>query len=355
MTRKNKKIQIAIVGVGNCASSFIQGLEYYKDVGQTSPPIPGLMHNDFGGYLIADIQVVAAFDVNANKIGKDISEAIWVLPTNSHKFACVPTYGVAVEAGFIGDGIAPHMREYFPLREEPESVVRKLRESDTEICISFLPVGSQEATRFYAQACLDAGVAFINGVPEFIASDPVWAEKFRQAGIPCAGDDIQSQVGATILHRTLVSLVRERGQIVENSYQLDIGGNMDFDNLTDHLRLTSKKVSKTDPIIFEAGTEDIKVVPADYIRFLGDNKIAYINIKGRQFGDFPFEIEMKMSVEDSPNNAGVMVDAVRAMKLSLDRNLSGYQDWSAYFFKHPLHLVSLGIARQKVEDFIAGR
>lgn len=200
-----------------------------------------------------------------------------------------------------------------------------------------------------------SGLAFINGIPELIASDPEWSEKFRQAGIPCAGDDIQSQVGATILHRALVGLVRERGQVIENSYQLDIGGNIDFDNLTDRRRLASKKISKTDPVIFEAGTKDVKVVPADYIPFLADNKIAYINIKGRQFGDFPFEIELKMSVEDSPNNAGVMVDAVRAMKLSLDRKLSGYQEWSAYFFKHPLRLLPLGEARRAVKDFIVGR
>lgn len=349
------KIKVAIVGIGNCANSFIQGLEYYKDVDETSPPMPGLMHNNFSGYFIRDIEVVAAFDVNANKIGKDTSEAIWVAPTNSRKFAKVPHKGVVVSAGFLGDGIAPHMKSYFPLREEPNRVVNVLRGSGAEILISFLPVGSREATQFYAQACLDTGVAFINGIPEFIASDPEWAEKFRQAGIPCAGDDIQSQVGATIIHRTLVSLIRERGQIIDNSYQLDIGGNMDFDNLTDKSRLSSKKISKTDPIIYEAGTGNVKIVPADYIPFLGDNKIAYINIKGRQFGDFPFEIELKMSVEDSPNNAGVMVDAVRAMKISLDRKLAGYQVWSAYFFKHPLHLLSLSKARHVLEEFIASR
>ncbi len=349
------KIRVAIVGVGNCASSFLQGIEYYKNVDENSPPVPGLMHSNLGGYLIRDIEVVAAFDVNSNKIGKDISESIWMSPTNSRKFADVPNKSIFVSAGFLGDGIAPHMQSYFPLREDPKRVVEVIKNSGTEILISFLPVGSQKATRFYAQACLDSKVAFINGVPEFIASDYEWAEKFKQAGIPCAGDDIQSQVGATILHRVLVSLVRERGQTIENSYQLDIGGNMDFDNLTDRQRLTSKKISKTGPIIFEAGTKDVKVVPADYIPFLADNKIAYINIKGRQFGDFPFEIELKMSVEDSPNNAGVMVDAVRAMKLSLDRGLSGYQDWSAYFFKHPLHLLPLVKARSVVEGFINGK
>lgn len=205
-------IKVAIVGVGNCASSFIQGLEYYKHVDETLPPVPGLMHNNFGGYLIRDMEVVGAFDVNGNKISKDISEAIWTPPTNSRKFADVPHKHVAVSPGFRGDGIAPHMQDYFPLREASERVVEVLKGSGAEMLISFLPVGSQEATRFYAQACLDAGIAFINGIPEFIASDPDWEKKFLQAGIPCAGDDIQSQVGATILHRALVSLVRERGQ-----------------------------------------------------------------------------------------------------------------------------------------------
>ncbi|MFH1049233.1 MAG: inositol-3-phosphate synthase [Patescibacteria group bacterium] len=350
-----RNIKVAIVGIGNCASSFIQGLEYYKDIDETSPAVPGLMHNNFGGYLIRDIDIVAAFDINNNKIGKDISEAIWVSPTNSRKFADVPNKNVTVRAGFIGDGIAPHMKNYFPLQEEPENIANILKKSGADMCVSFLPVGSRQATRFYAQACLNAGVAFINGIPEFIASDIEWAEKFQQAGIPCAGDDIQSQVGATIIHRTLVSLIRERGQTITNSYQLDIGGNMDFDNLTDRNRLSSKRISKTDPIIYEAGTTDVKVVPADYIPFLSDNKIAYINIKGKQFGGFPFEVELKMSVEDSPNNAGVMVDAVRAMKISLDRKLAGYQEWSAYFFKHPLHLIPLNQARNFVEDFIVNQ
>lgn len=348
------RIKIAIIGVGNCANSFIQGLEYYKHVEKESPPVPGLMHNSMGGYLIRDIEVVAAFDVNKDKIGKDLATAIWVPPTNSRRFTSVPNKGVVVSAGFIGDGIAPHMLNYFSLCETPECIVDALKNSGAEICVSFLPVGSKLATNFYAQACLDAGVAFINGIPEFIASDIAWSKKFKQAGIPCAGDDIQSQVGATIIHRTLANLIRERGQVIENSYQLDIGGNMDFDNLTDRSRLASKKISKTDPVIYEAKCNDIKVVPADYISFLADNKIAYINIKGRQFGDFPFEIELKMSVEDSPNNAGVMVGAVRAMKISLDRKLAGYQEWSAYFFKHPLKLLPLADARRLVEDFISG-
>jgi myo-inositol-1-phosphate synthase len=348
------RIRVAIAGIGNCASSFVQGIEYYKHVEGTSPSVPGLMHNDFGGYLIDDIKIVAAFDVNGQKIGQDISEAIFVPPTNSRRFAPVPNKGVYVSPGFQGDGIAPHMQTYFPLREDAERVPSILRQSGADMLISYLPVGSTEATRFYAKACLDTGVAFINGVPEFIASDPRWSERFRQAGIPCAGDDIQSQVGATILHRTLVDVIRERGQAIENSYQLDIGGNMDFDNLTDRSRLTSKRISKTEPVIRDAGTEDIKVVPADYIPFLKDNKIAYINIKGRQFGDFPFEIELKMSVEDSPNNAGVMIDVVRAMKLSIERQCSGYQEWSAYFFKHPLRHVPLRRAKEIVDEMIAG-
>lgn len=349
------EIKVAIVGVGNCCSSFVQGLEYYKEiVDNNDVKIPGLMHNDFGGYKVSDIKVVSCFDVNANKVGKDLSQAIHILPTNARRFADVPTLSVKVSPGFIGDGIAPHMQDYFDLVEDPENVIEILKTSGAEMLISFLPVGSKIATEFYANACLSSGTAFINGIPEFISSDYEWAKKFEEAGLPCAGDDIQSQVGATILHRTLVSLIIERGQIIDNSYQLDIGGNMDFDNLTDRSRLDSKKVSKTDPIIYEAGTENVKVVPADYIPFLADNKIAYINVKGRQFGDFPFEIELKMSVEDSPNNAGVMVDAVRAMKISLDRKLKGYQEWSSYFFKHPLKLLPLSEAREIVENFIRG-
>jgi myo-inositol-1-phosphate synthase len=263
--------------------------------------------------------------------------------------------GVRVSAGFLGDGIAPHMEGYFPVSEDADHVLSVLRDSGAEMCISYLPAGSKEATRFYAQACLDAKIAFINGIPEFIASDPGWWDKFKRAGVPCAGDDIQSQVGATIVHRALVNLIRERGLTVDNTYQLDVGGNMDFDNLTDRTRVATKVTSKTKSLIEEAGIADVRVVPAEYMSFLGDKKVAYINVTGRQFGDIPFEIELKISVDDSPNNAGVIVDAVRAMTISLDRHLVGYQEWSAYFFKHPLHFVPINDTRSMAEAFIASK
>lgn len=349
----NRSIKVAIIGVGNCASSFIQGLYYYANVTADSPRVAGLMHNSFGGYLIRDIAVVAAFDINAHKIGLDLAEAIWVSPNNAKRFSDVTRHGVAVSPGFIGDSIAPHVTSYFPVREEPDEVLRALKQSGAEMCISFLPVGSKFATHFYAQACLDAGVAFINGIPEFIASDLEWSGKFKDAGLPCAGDDIQSQVGATILHRALVTLIRDRAHSIETSYQLDIGGNMDFLNMSDRTRLASKRLSKTRSVIKDADEGSIAISPADYIEFLGDNKTAFINICGRQFGGFQFSIEAKLCVEDSPNNAGVMVDVVRAMKLSIDRRLSGYQVWSAYYFKHPLHYVNYSEARKIVEEFIA--
>lgn len=349
------KIKLAIVGIGNSANSLIQGLSFYKDIDERSMNNIGLIQNSIGGYLIKDIEVVAAYDVNANKIGADIADAIWVLPNNSKKFTDVKKSGIKVMPGALFDGIAPHMINDFPIKEDPNSFVDSLKQSKAEICVSYLPVGSKLATEFYANACIESNVAFINGMPEFIASDPLWVKRFQEARIPCAGDDIQSQVGATALHRLLVSFIRERGQTILNSYQLDIGGNSDFNNLTDRNRLTSKKISKTYPVIKESGTEDVKVIPADYIPFLLDNKIAYINIKGEQFGGFPFEIELKLSVEDSPNNAGVMIDAIRNMKLSLDRKLYGYQNWSAYYFKHPLKLISLQEAKKIVDDFIMAK
>lgn len=350
-----EKIKLAIVGIGNSANSLIQGLSFYKDIDEGSSRNIGLIQNSIGGYLIKDIEIVAAYDVNANKIGVDVSDAIWISPNNSRKFADVKKSGVHVMPGALFDGIAPHMMSDFPIKENPNSFIDSLIESKAEICVSYLPVGSKLATEFYANACIKANVAFINGIPEFIASDPLWIKRFEEARIPCAGDDIQSQVGATALHRLLVSFIRERGQTVLQSYQLDIGGNSDFNNLTDSNRITSKKISKTYPVIKESCTEDIKVVPADYIPFLHDNKIAYINIKGEQFGKLPFEIELKLSVEDSPNNAGVMIDAIRNMKLSLDRKLYGYQNWSAYYFKHPLKLVSLQEAKKIVDNFIMNK
>ena len=348
------QIRVAVLGLGNCASSLLQGLERYKSVDDSSTPVPGLINNSIGGYGVSDISVVAAFDVNANKVGKDVAEAIWVQPNNARRFADVPQKGIAVSPGFLGDGITPHMQGYFPLQEAPEDVVNVLRRSRAEMCVSFLPTGSKEATHFYANACIEAGVAFINGVPEFVASEPEWVRKFERAGLPCAGDDIKSQVGATIVHETIVELIRERGLTIANTYQLNVGGNADFDNLSNEKRLTSKRLSKTRTIARRAGTENVRAGPAGYIPFLGDRKDAIIRIEGEQFGGIPYRMSIDLSIDDSPNSAGVMIDAVRLMKLSLDRKLVGYQDWSAYCFKHPLNSVSLAEARTIARNFIAG-
>lgn len=350
----NKPIKVGIVGLGNCASSLIQGLEYYKDVDEKSEPVIGLMSNDFGGYLIRDIQVVAAFDVNGNKVGKDISEAIFAEPNCTKKISDVPTKGVKVSAGPILDGMAPHMRTKFPLVETPDDVDSILKESEVEILVSYLPVGSIEATHFWAEKALEHKIAFINAIPVFVSSDEKWSKRFEEAGIPCGGDDIKSQVGATIVHRMLTQLVLDRGQSVDDTYQLDIGGNTDFENMMTGDRYHFKRESKTESIAWHGKIGAIKLGNVDYVPHLKDNKIAYINIRGRQFGDIPFEIETKISVEDSPNSAGVMVDAIRAMKLSLDRGLKGYQEWSSYFFKHPLRQYTDQEARLIVEKFAAG-
>jgi myo-inositol-1-phosphate synthase len=341
------------VGVGNCACALVQGLVHYADADEKSAFVPGLMHIVLGGYLVRDIEVVAAFDVNANKIGKDIAEAIWVSPNNAKKFSDVPETGVTVSPGFLGDGIAPHMQKLFPLREDPKEVTRVLKDSRAEMLISFLPVGSFSASRFYAQACLDTGLAFINGMPEFIASEKKWAEKFRIAGIPCAGDDVMSQFGATIVNRILLHCLKDRGLKIDESVQLNIGGNADFNNMTDVERVETKKISKAASLKFETGSCDVVAVPADYDPSFKDTKRAYITIKGKQFGGVDFKITTVLEVEDSPNSAGVIIDTIRLMKLSLDRGLSGYQPWSAYYFKRPAQMMSLAKARKIVKEFIA--
>ncbi|CAN5749269.1 inositol-3-phosphate synthase [soil metagenome] len=346
-----KSIKIGIIGVGNCASSLIQGLEYYKDVDENSDPVIGLMSNSFGGYLIKDIQIVAAFDVNALKVGKNISEAIFAEPNCTKKISDVPNKGVRVSTGPILDGVALHMREKFPLVETPDDIDSILKESEAEILVNYLPAGSIEATHYWAEKALEYKIAFINAIPAFTSSDPEWARRFQEAGIPCAGDDIKSQVGATIVHRMLTQLVLDRGQSVDDTYQLDIGGNTDFENMMTGDRYKFKRESKTEAISWHGKIGAIKLGNVDYVPHLKDNKVAYINIRGRQFGDIPFEIETKLSVEDSPNSAGVMVDAIRAMKLSLDRGLSGYQEWSAYFFKHPLKQYTDQEARALVSAF----
>lgn len=346
-----RKIRVAVVGVGNCCSSLVQGLHYYlNDDGRAA----GLAHPIFGGYSISDIEIVAAFDVNSAKIGQDLAKAIFETPNNAARFSEVKATGVVVKPGFLGDGIAPHMEYKIPVSKEASQFSDTLAISKPDMCILYLPVGSYDAARYYAEECLKSRVALINGMPEFIASDLEWSERFRAAGVPCAGDDIQSQVGATILHRTLMNLVHQRGHRVVNTYQLDIGGNADFDNMMDRSRLKSKRISKTGALVADAELTDVTVSPAEYVPHLADNKIAYINISGIQFGGLPFSIELKLSVEDSPNNAGIIVDVIRAMKISLDSGACGYQEWSPYYFKHPLKHVQLDVARSIIERMATG-
>ncbi len=355
------KIKLAIVGLGNCASSLIQGLEYYKDT-RDHEFVPGLMHVNFGGYHIRDIEVVAAFDVNENKVGRDVSEAIYAEPNNTTVFAKVPKLGVKVMRGPLLDGVNKYTANLVPVnrRRRPADVVKALKESGAEIVVNYLPVGSQKATEFYAQAAIDAGCGFVNNIPVFIASNRRWATKFKVAGVPIIGDDIKSQVGATILHRTLVNLFLDRGMKIERTYQLNIGGNTDFLNMLERERLHSKKISKTEAVtsmLDERGNkleaENVHVGPSDYVPWQKDNKIAYIRIESRHFGDVPMHLECRLSVEDSPNSAGVVIDSIRCLKLALDNRLSGPLIAPAAFFKkHPPKQIEDRRARELVEEFI---
>ena len=354
------EIRVAIAGVGNCASALVQGVEYYKNLGKRVK-IPGLMHVDFGGYFVEDVRFVAAFDVNRQKIGEDLSEAIFAEPNCCAKFVDVPHLGVRVLAAPILDGAASHMREPFRIYNEremrPVDVKEALREAEAEILINLVPVGSRQATRYYAQAALDADCAFVNCIPEFIASDLEWSRKFEEKGLPVAGDDIKSQFGATILHRNLVKLCVDRGVKVDETYQLNLGGNTDFLNMTVEDRLKTKRISKTEAVTslvpYKVPT---RIGPSDYVPFLGDKKICYIFIKGRKFGDQPLALTVKLEVEDSPNSAGVIIDVIRAVKLALDKKISGaLTGISSYAFKHPPIQVPDDVAKHWVEDFIAGR
>ncbi len=355
----SKKVKIAIAGLGNCASSIIQGLEYYKDADDDSF-VPGLMHVRFGDYHISDVEVVAAFEVNERKIGKDVSEAIWEHPNCARKFADVPHLGVEVMPGPILDGVAPHMKESFhmydPSKISPVNVADVLKESGADVLINFTPVGSEEASRAYAQAALDAGVSLANGIPAFIVSDLTWAKKFLDAGIPVAGDDIKSQLGATILHRVLMKLALDRGIRVTETFQLNVGGNTDFENMKYENRLHTKRISKTQAVTsilpYEVPT---RIGPSDYVEFLKDEKVCYITLKGTNFGENPLEIQLKLSVQDSPNSAGVMIDVVRGLKIARDRGLAGpIYTLSAYSFKHPPVQIPDFEAKQLLERFIKG-
>ncbi|MHA1144069.1 MAG: inositol-3-phosphate synthase [Candidatus Helarchaeota archaeon] len=353
------KIRIAIAGMGNCASSLIQGLYYYKEA-TDEDEIPGLMHVNFGGYRPSDIEIVAAFEVNSLKIGKDISEAINADPNSAHNFCTVPHQGVTVLAGPIKDGVAKHMKApfhcYDPEQTEPVDLVEVLISSKADMLVNYLPVGSKEGTQAYAQAALDAGIGFINCIPEFIVSDETWAKKFTDAGLPCAGDDIKSQFGATIVHRTLADLMVMRGIKIEETYQLNIGGNTDFLNMLEEGRLKTKRISKTSAVTSLVPYDvPVRIGPSDYVEFLQDKKICYIYMKGRKFGDQPVTLTLKLSVEDSPNSAGVVIDAIRGMKLALDRKIAGpLTGISSFFFKHPPIQVPDNTARNWVEEFIIG-
>jgi myo-inositol-1-phosphate synthase len=353
------EVRIAIIGLGNCASSLIQGLEYYKDA-DPSVRVPGLMHVELGGYHIGDVRVVAAFDVDAKKVGKDVAEAIFTEPNNTIRFSDVPPTGVTVRRGRTLDGLGTYYRDTIVESDEPEAdVVSILEETRADVLISYLPVGSEQADRFYARCAIDAKVAFVNALPVFIASDPGWAKRFADAGVPIVGDDIKSQVGATITHRVLAKLFEDRGVELDRTYQLNFGGNMDFKNMLERERLTSKKVSKTQSVQSQLeeplDKEDIHIGPSDHVPWLQDRKWAMIRLEGRNFGDVPLTIEMKLEVWDSPNSAGVIIDAIRCAKVAKDRGVGGpLIGPSAYFMKSPPVQFSDDMAREMVEEFILG-
>jgi len=361
VSQNKKEIRIAVLGVGNCASSLIQGTQYYKKVNEKSLQVPGLMHNVLGGYKISDIKFVAAFDVNSKKVGKDLSRAIFAYPNCTDKFSKVPNLKVTVQKSSVFDGVASTTKEMFAVdsKQMPVDVSNILRKTKPDVLINYLPVGSEKAVKYYANKCLLEKVAFINAIPVFIASDKIWAEKFKKRGVPIIGDDIKSQVGATILHRTLTKLFMDRGVKITNTYQLNVGGNTDFLNMLERKRLKSKKISKTEAVqsqmIKRLNDNDIHIGPSDYVPWLNDKKIAFIRMEGRKFGDTPVNVEVRLEVIDSPNSAGVIIDAIRCAKLALDRGIGGpILEPSSYFMKHPPEQYSDAVAKEKVEEFIKG-
>jgi len=355
-----EKIRVAIAGVGNCASSLIQGVTYYRDA-KEGDDVPGLMHVVLGGYHVSDLEFVAAFDVDASKVGNDLGKAIEGGQNNTIKFATVPSLGVTVQRGPTMDGLNKYYRA--SIEESPLDVcdvAQSLRDARAQVLVSYLPVGSEKAQRFYAQAALDAGVAFVNAIPVFIASDPVWAKKFSDAKLPIIGDDIKSQVGATIVHRVLARLFEDRGLSLDRTYQLNVGGNMDFKNMLERERLESKKISKTQSVtsqleISHMEPDNVHIGPSDHIPWLLDRKWAYIRMEGRNFGDVPLNLELKLEVWDSPNSAGVIIDAVRCAKIALDRGIGGpIIGPSAYFMKSPPVQFHDDVAHEMVEAFANG-
>jgi len=356
-------VRVAIVGVGNCASSLVQGVEYYKDADPTAG-VPGLMHVKFGEYHVSDVEFVAAFDVDDKKVGKDLSEAINASENNTIKIADVPTTGVEVQRGHTLDGLG----KYYKLTidesaAEPVDIVQVLKDRKVDVLVSYLPVGSEQADKFYAQCAIDAGVAFVNALPVFIASDPEWAAKFEAAGVPIIGDDIKSQVGATITHRVMAKLFEDRGVVLDRTYQLNVGGNMDFKNMLERERLESKKVSKTQavtsnltgPLSGLVDSKNVHIGPSDYVAWLDDRKWAYVRLEGRAFGDVPLNLEYKLEVWDSPNSAGIIIDAIRAAKIAKDRGIGGaLLSASSYLMKSPPEQRPDDLGRAKLEAFIAG-
>jgi myo-inositol-1-phosphate synthase len=355
----SKKIRVAIIGVGNCASSLVQGVQYYRDA-QPDQTIPGLMHVNLGGYHISDIEFSAAFDIADTKVDKDLSEAIFAHPNNTYKFANVPHLGVPVSRGMTHDGIGKYLSTVVKkAKRDTDDIVRILRETKTDVVISYLPVGSEMATKWYVEQILDAGCGFINCVPVFIASQDYWRKRFEEKRLPIIGDDIKSQVGATITHRVLTTLFKERGVRLDRTYQLNFGGNTDFLNMLERERLESKKISKTNAVTsqldYELPEDAVHVGPSDYVPWLGDRKWAYIRMEGTTFGDVPLNLELKLEVWDSPNSAGVVIDAIRCAKLALDRGVGGalYAP-SSYFMKTPPEQYTDYEAREKMEAFIRG-
>ncbi len=352
-------VRVAIVGVGNCASSLVQGVEYYKDA-DPAAAVPGLMHVMFGDYHVRDVEFVAAFDVDDKKVGKDLAEAINSSENNTIKIADVPTTGVEVQRGHTLDGLGKYYR--LTIEESgaaPVDIVRVLKDRKVDVLVSYLPVGSEEADKFYAQCAIDAGVAFVNALPVFIASDPEWAARFEAAGVPVIGDDIKSQVGATITHRVMAKLFEDRGVVLDRTYQLNVGGNMDFKNMLERDRLESKKISKTQAVTsnlgHDLGAKNVHIGPSDYVQWLDDRKWAYVRLEGRAFGDVPLNLEYKLEVWDSPNSAGIIIDAIRAAKIAKDRGIGGALiSASSYLMKSPPVQREDTEGRAKLEAFIRG-
>jgi len=356
-TMDTSKVRVAIIGVGNCALALVQGVHFYREAAGDDF-IPGLMHVDLGGYHVTDIEFSAAFDVDRNKVGKDLSEAIFVGPNNSRKFCEVPDLGVPVSRGMTHDGLGYYLKQQITKADGPTSnVVRILRETETDVVVNFLPVGSEMATKWYIEQVLDSGCGLVNCIPVFIAREPYWQARFQERGLPVIGDDVKSQLGATIVHRVLTHLFRQRGVRLDRSYQLNFGGNMDFYNMLERERLESKKISKTDAVTsqldYHLDDRDIHVGPSDYVPWLTDRKWCYIRMEGTTFGHLPLNLELKLEVWDSPNSAGVVIDAIRCCKLALDRGLSGaIVGPSAYFMKSPPVQYSDDEARRLLEVFI---